>query len=112
MSTTVHDNEAEMNIDTTINDCDQKSLNAEQKKVVEHVMKEQDVMITGSAGTGKSFLVKHLREQFDRKNIEYAVLAPTGIAAVNIGGQTIHRFLGIRPDIKTLEDYKRSCMKK
>lgn len=90
----------------------QNELNEEQIKVVEHVMTKKNVLITGSAGTGKSFLIKHLCKQFDDGNIEYAILAPTGVAALNVLGQTIHRFFGIRPDIKTLEDYRRLCMKR
>ena len=39
-------------------------------------------------------------------------MAPTGVAAINVGGQTIHRFLGLRPEIKTLVDYMKMCMKR
>lgn len=52
--------------------------------------------ITGKAGTGKSTLLKYFIET-TRK--EVAVLAPTGVAAVNIGGQTLHSFFGFRPDV-------------
>ena len=54
------------------------------------------VFITGKAGTGKSTLLKHFRE--NSKNA-VVVLAPTGVAAVNIKGQTIHSFFRFRPDI-------------
>lgn len=47
------------------------------------------LFITGSAGTGKSTLLNYFREH-TKKNI--VVLAPTGIAALNVGGQTIHSF--------------------
>lgn len=53
----------------------------------------QHLFITGKAGTGKSTLLRKLVEA--GKNTMTAVVAPTGIAAVNIDGQTIHRFLGI-----------------
>jgi ATP-dependent DNA helicase PIF1 len=49
----------------------------------------QNVFITGRAGTGKSTLLKHFRDT-TKKNI--AVIAPTGISALNVGGQTIHSF--------------------
>jgi ATP-dependent exoDNAse (exonuclease V) alpha subunit len=52
--------------------------------------------VTGKAGTGKSTLVEHLRNK-SSKNI--AVLAPTGVAAVNVEGQTIHSFFGFKPGI-------------
>ena len=57
---------------------------------------KENVFITGRAGTGKSTLLKYFRSQ-TKKNI--VVLAPTGVAAVNIGGQTIHSFFHFRPDI-------------
>ena len=79
--------------------------NAEQAAVLAHVVQGENVMITGSAGTGKSFLVNHICKELDAKGITYRVLAPTGVAALNVGGQTIHRFLGLRPDIRTPDDY-------
>ena len=56
----------------------------------------EHIFVTGRAGTGKSTLL-HLFRERTRKNI--AVLAPTGVAAVNVKGQTIHSFFGFRPDI-------------
>ncbi|MFH1244517.1 MAG: AAA family ATPase [bacterium] len=57
------------------------------------------LFITGRAGTGKSTLLTYF-QQHTTQNI--VVLAPTGVAAVNIGGATIHSFFGFKPDI-TLE---------
>jgi len=56
----------------------------------------KNVFITGKAGTGKSTLLKYFRER-THKNI--VVLAPTGVAALNVGGETIHSFFRFRPDI-------------
>ncbi len=56
----------------------------------------RNLFITGRAGTGKSTLLQHFRATTD-KNV--AILAPTGVAAVNVGGQTIHSFFGFKPDI-------------
>lgn len=53
----------------------------------------QSIFLTGKAGTGKSTLIKHFIENTN-KNI--AVLSPTGIAAINIGGQTIHSFFKLQ----------------
>ncbi len=63
-----------------------------------HLMEHSNnhVFITGRAGTGKSTLLDYFRKN-TKKNI--AVLAPTGVAAVNIKGQTIHSFFNFRPDI-------------
>jgi ATP-dependent exoDNAse (exonuclease V) alpha subunit len=60
------------------------------------------VFITGKAGTGKSTLLDYFRET-TRRNV--VVLAPTGVAALNVRGVTIHSFFGFRPDI-TLEKVK------
>ena len=54
------------------------------------------VFITGKAGTGKSTLLDLFRGS-TRK--EVAVLAPTGVAALNVQGQTIHSFFGFKPDV-------------
>ncbi len=56
----------------------------------------QHLFITGKAGTGKSTLLQYFRLK-TQKNI--AVLAPTGVAAINIKGQTIHSFFQFKPDI-------------
>ncbi len=56
----------------------------------------QNVFITGKAGTGKSTLLQYFRDH-SSKNV--AVLAPTGVAAVNIKGQTIHSFFRFKLDI-------------
>lgn len=49
----------------------------------------QSVFLTGKAGTGKSTFLKYICEITKKK---YVVLAPTGIAAINAGGSTIHSF--------------------
>lgn len=54
------------------------------------------LLITGSAGTGKSTLLSHFCESVDWDPV---VLAPTGVAALNVNGQTIHRFFGFGIDV-------------
>jgi len=54
------------------------------------------VFVTGKAGTGKSTLLRYFRERTRRA---VAVVAPTGVAAVNIDGQTIHSFFKFRPGV-------------
>lgn len=56
----------------------------------------ESIYITGKAGTGKSILLKHFR---NTTNKNLVVLAPTGVAALNVGGQTIHSFFHFRPEI-------------
>jgi len=57
---------------------------------------KRSLFLTGKAGTGKTTFLKYLKK-ISPKNT--AILAPTGIAAVNAGGQTIHSFFHIRPSL-------------
>ena len=70
-------------------------------------LKEGDghLFVTGRAGTGKSTLLTCLRELISD---EMVVLAPTGLAAVNVGGQTIHSFFGFPPRLIRPDDIRRS----
>lgn len=67
------------------------------------------VFITGKAGTGKSTLLDYFRNT-TKKSI--AVLAPTGVAALNVEGQTIHSFFKFKPDITPSEAVKRAKKQK
>ena len=70
-------------------------LNQEQEKLRELIENtNQHVFITGKAGTGKSTLLQELKNSSSK---ELVVVAPTGVAALNIGGQTIHSFFKIKP---------------
>lgn len=60
--------------------------------------------ITGRAGTGKSTLLQLFRNTTRKKAV---VLAPTGIAALNVRGQTIHSFFGFPPRPLTHKDIKK-----
>jgi GTPase SAR1 family protein len=64
-----------------------------------------NLFVTGRAGTGKSTLLKALRDAYADRMV---VLAPTGLAAINIGGQTIHSFFGFPPRLIQDSDIKRS----
>ena len=55
---------------------------------------DQNLFISGKAGTGKTSLIHHFRSVTKKKVV---VLAPTGIAALNIKGQTIHSFFKFPP---------------
>lgn len=54
----------------------------------------KNLFITGRAGTGKSTLLQLFRNTTRKKAV---VLAPTGVAALNVKGQTIHSFFGFPP---------------
>ena len=75
-------------------------LSEEQKSVLHLVAeKQKSVFFTGSAGTGKSVLlreiIKALRDKHKREPDRVAVTASTGLAACNVGGVTLHSFAGI-----------------
>ncbi|ODN83122.1 hypothetical protein L202_01327 [Cryptococcus amylolentus CBS 6039] len=74
-------------------------LSDEQKKVLMLVKEGKNIFYTGSAGTGKSVLLREiittLRSKYVRTPEAVAVTASTGIAACNIGGVTLHSFGGV-----------------
>jgi ATP-dependent DNA helicase PIF1 len=63
------------------------------------------LFVTGRAGTGKSTLLRALRDMTAQASV---VVAPTGLAAVTAGGQTIHSFFGLPPKLIQPEDIRRS----
>ena len=64
-----------------------------------------NVFITGSAGSGKTYLLNQFIDYLRRHRISAAVTASTGIAATHLGGQTIHSFtsLGVRESLSEYE---------
>lgn len=61
---------------------------------------DTSLFLTGKAGTGKSTLLDHFRKNTHKKVV---VLAPTGVAAVNVEGETIHSFFGLKPGFEREE---------
>jgi ATP-dependent DNA helicase PIF1 len=57
---------------------------------------QSNILITGRAGTGKSTLLTYFRDHTKKKVV---ILAPTGVAAVNVSGQTIHSFFHFKPSV-------------
>ena len=83
----------EFKVDET-NVVEQKAftMDADQQKAFDLIANTNTpLFITGKAGTGKSTFIKMIQEEIDKN---FLVLAPTGIAAINVGGQTIHSFFG------------------
>lgn len=68
-------------------------LSSQQKSVIELFEQGKNILVTGGAGTGKSHLLSFLKRNYASSGLEVA--ASTGIAAVNIGGSTIHSWAGI-----------------
>ena len=61
------------------------------------------LFVSGGAGTGKSSLLRFIREQ---ANPSLAVVAPTGVAALNVSGSTIHSFFRFPPSLLTEHEFK------
>ena len=84
--------------------------NKEQQKAFELVKNtNSSLFITGKAGTGKTTFIKRIQQEINKN---YLVLAPTGIAALKVEGQTIHSvfrfpFGTITPDTILWGDYRK-----
>jgi len=73
-------------------------LSAKQEHVISRVLQGDNVFITGSAGTGKSFVMREIIKRLngsESRGFGVYVTASTGAAAVNVGGCTVHSFAGI-----------------
>lgn len=81
---------------SSVSSLEQFPDNYESDPVVSHILQHirsddnAPILVTGEAGTGKSTLVNFIKTKCDIPNT--VVLAPTGVAALNVGGQTIHSF--------------------
>lgn len=86
--------------------------NAEFKKAYK-ILHDTNVnlFLTGKAGTGKSTFLRYICREIDKK---YVILAPTGVAAVNVGGVTIHSFfqMPLRPVPPNDPDYSIKALSK
>ena len=64
--------------------------NPELQKALQLIeFSNRSVFLTGKAGTGKSTFLRHIASTTKKKHV---ILAPTGIAAINAGGSTLHSF--------------------
>ena len=70
-------------------------LNKNQQEAYDILMSGQNVFLTGDAGTGKTFLINKFIEDAKEMKKNIVITAPTGIAALNIGGVTIHKAFSI-----------------
>lgn len=83
-------------------------LSAEQREVINRIEGSRDCFfITGKAGTGKSVVLRYFVAHTKKR---VAVVAPTGIAAINVNGQTIHSLFKIKPALQNTLDEKQTKM--
>lgn len=78
------------------------TITPEIERAMELLESGSHLFLTGKAGTGKSTLIRHFLATTERRVV---VAAPTGIAALNVDGYTIHRLFGFRPTT-TLADVR------
>lgn len=70
-------------------------LSDEQRAVLDDIFAGRNIFVTGAAGTGKSHLLRRIREILNEKRIPFGLAGSTGVSAVNIGGSTLHSWCGI-----------------
>lgn len=68
-----------------------------QQLFLDLAMQGKNIYLSGKAGTGKSTIVKQLMSTLKKQGKKVAAIAPTGIAANNIGGQTMHSMFALNP---------------
>lgn len=85
-------------------------LSDEFRYILDEIEKtNNNLFVTGKAGTGKSTLLQLFKNTTKKRTV---VVAPTGIAALNVGGQTIHSFFGFGPRLMQKHEIKKRWQKK
>ena len=78
-----------------------------QQRALDLVLSGKSVLVTGAGGAGKSALIDEMKRVMGERRLLLAVTATTGIAAVNIGGKTLHSLMRVSPmdvESKTKEE--------
>lgn len=85
-------------------------LSSEQQHVVDLILQGHNVFYTGSAGCGKSTILKAFVKQLQLQGKRVKIVAPTNLAALNVNGQTTWNFAGWTPDSmkKSLDKLKKA----
>lgn len=113
-------------------------MNQKQNLIIKCFLKKQNILMTGAAGSGKSFVCNAIKEMIEKQNrfnlgfdkeitftqnpdenffvnyekeIKFGVTSMTGISAQNIQGYTLHSFLGIGLATKPVDDLYNTIMK-
>ncbi|TVY93153.1 ATP-dependent DNA helicase [Lachnellula willkommii] len=74
------------------------TLTAEQQAVVDMALDNQNLFLTGAAGSGKTVTLKEIIKRLGSYGKRVQVIAPTGIAALPLQGMTTYSFAGWQPD--------------
>lgn len=74
-------------------------LTDEQERVLKELMEGFDILVTGGAGTGKTYVLKQFVKRLKSNYVNVAVVAYTAQAALESGGMTINRFFGFPAEV-------------
>jgi ATP-dependent exoDNAse (exonuclease V) alpha subunit len=88
------------------------SLNDCQKNALTEIDNGANIFITGSPGTGKSYLITSICKLLAYRNKEYGLTATTGCAAYNIQGTTIHSLFGMNIYSDNFEEHYQFLLRK
>ena len=86
----------------------------EQLELTELILSGHNVFYSGSASCGKSTMLKYFVEQLKAREQHVRIIAPTGIAALEVGGVTLYNYAGWTPDSfkQSLKELKRGADRK
>lgn len=92
-----------MNMNTELNTISFDTDNREMRNAYDLIAKtSKSFFLTGRAGTGKTTFLQKVQECVDKN---FIVLAPSGVAAIHAGGQTIHSFFGLDLGVQGPKSY-------
>lgn len=76
-------------------DVDFEGLSDAQRRAFEAILCGKNILLTGPAGTGKSYLIKKISELYKKRDVKVGITSTTGASAVLVEGKTIHSWSGI-----------------
>jgi ATP-dependent DNA helicase PIF1 len=71
-------------------------MSNDQKSILQYADDGDNVFMTGAAGVGKTYVLRKVIQSMKTKHSKVAVVAPTGVAATHIDGNTIHSYFSVR----------------
>jgi len=72
-----------------------QTMDVDEVLIWRNLNARRNILISGDAGSGKSHLMSRFIQHATKSNLNFAVTAPTGVAAMHVGGETLHRRLGL-----------------
>ncbi len=74
-------------------------LSAEQQRIVEAARRNENCFVSGAGGCGKSVVIEHIVKDAVERGRKVGVVSFMGVAAIHIGGTTLHSFCGLRAEM-------------